>query len=109
MWSSPPKLRTWMPPLTAAEKRERGLPAGQGAYLVKWINRAEPGGEAVFDSGVREGDVLVAFEGDPLPDSDGEPKHFHAAMKLKYKVGDTVTMSVLRDGQRHDFEVELVE
>ena len=92
------------------EKKKRGIAGDEGAMLVKWINRKEPGGQAVFDSGIRQGDVVVAFEGEPIPAGEsGEPRRFHAAMKLKYQVGDTVTLTVLRGKERKDFEVKLVE
>ena len=107
IWSVSPILRTWMPELTAQQRRERGLPADRPAFEVRWINRNEAGGKAIYEAGIREGDVVVAFNGEPIEQEKSQ--QFMTHIKLHYNVGDRVTFTVLRDGQRKQIEIPLVE
>jgi hypothetical protein len=107
LWSVAPDLRTWMPELSSEEKRKRGLPGDKAAFEVVWINRGEKAGKANYDAGLREGDVVIAFNGQPIDEE--KYLQFAAHLKLHYKVGDRVTFTVLRDGERKDIEIPLVE
>lgn len=107
IWSVSPILRTWMPELTNQEKRERGLPVDQPAFDVRWINRGEAGGKAIYKAGLREGDTVVAFNGETIQQQKSQ--QFMAHIKLNYSVGDRITFTVLRDGLRKQIEIPLVE
>ena len=107
IWSLPPRLRIWMPELTAGEKRKLGVSADQAAFLVKWINTGSPAGRAARRSGLRPGDVVVGLDGRPLePMSSAQ---FNVYVKLHYKVGDKLPLTILRDGRRRTVTIELVE
>ena len=73
---------------------------------MRWINRDQPGGRAAYDSGLREGDVLVAIDGEPV---DETPQQLNMHVKLKYKVGDALPLTVLRGDRRLNIAVKLVE
>jgi hypothetical protein len=107
IWSVEPKLNVWAPELTPAERRERGLPAEETALLVKWINTGEPGGRAAHESGLREGDVIVALEGKPL--GDWTTNQFNVHVKLNYKVGDTLPLTIKRGKETQTIKVKLVD
>jgi S1-C subfamily serine protease len=51
---------------------------------------------------IRLGDVIVAIDGKPTQST----KDLFGVLE-QHKVGDTVTVTILRDGQRHDVEVTL--
>lgn len=106
LWSVEPKLRVWSPPLDDSERARLEIPDGAGALKVKWINTGQPGGKAARKAGLQQGDVIVAVDGQPIP-----PEHnsFSMHVKLNYKVGETLPLTVLRDGKRHQIEIELVE
>lgn len=106
MWSLSPRFSVWTPELTAGEKRERGIAADQTALLVKWINTGAPGGRAARDAGLQQGDVIVALAGKPLNMS---PQEFNVHIKLNYKVGDRLPLTVLRGDRRQEIVVPLVE
>jgi serine protease Do len=106
LWSVQPRLRVWAPALTEKEREERGLPASRDALLVKWINRGSPGGRSAYESGLREGDVVVALAGKPIHMTT---QQFNMHIKLNYKVGDELPLTVLRDGKKRDVRVKLVE
>jgi S1-C subfamily serine protease len=55
---------------------------------------------------LREKDVIVALKGQPL---HMNTKQFNVHLKLNYKVGDDVPITVLRDGKRIDLKIHLVE
>ena len=80
--------------------------AGSERRKVRWINKNSLGGRSAHDSGLREGDVVVALAGEPLRMN---PQQFNLHIKLNYKVGDVLPLTVLRDGKKRDVKIKLVE
>ena len=74
-----------------------GLP--EGAYVTE----VDPVSDAYL-KGLREGDIITAFNGQPVSD----PAALNA-MKDLFSAGDTVTLSVFRDGNFLQLEVVLME
>ncbi|MDQ3329107.1 MAG: PDZ domain-containing protein [Planctomycetota bacterium] len=108
LWSLQPKLPVWMPPIEESQRGALKVPDDETPLLVKWINTGEPGGRAARDAGLKEGDVVVALAGEPLRFKDAQ--HFVMHVKLNYKVGDELPLTLLgKDGQRRDVRVKLVE
>lgn len=106
IWSLSPRLRVWTPELTRFERDEKGVPRDQLGLLVKWINKNRPGGRAAHDSGLREGDVIVAVEGESRRMT---PPEFNVYIKLNYQVGEELPVTVLRDGQPREIRIKLAE
>jgi serine protease Do len=104
--SAPPILRTWTPPLTPEELKRHGLPPGTHALLVKWINTGSKAGKANKAAGLREGDVILEIDDQPIP---GDHKHFNAHLKTHYQIGDSLPLTILRKGKRIPLELPLVE
>lgn len=107
IWSLSPQIRVWMPALTAGEKKQKNLPQDQSALLVKWINTGTAAGRAARDAGLRKGDVIVALAGKPL--GQMSPAQFTVHVKLNYKVGDKLPLTVVRGGKRQVITISLVE
>ncbi len=86
------------------------LDISEGALIVKVMPggaTAQAGlrGTRVDESGhVQLGDVIVALGGQPIKAG----KDLRAALE-KYKVGDTVMLTILRQGKRQDVQVTLQE
>jgi S1-C subfamily serine protease len=95
-----------MPPLDAKERAKAGISDNQTALLVKWINRSEPGGRVAFEAGIREGDILLKVAGESVPKS---PQELNVKVKLRYKVGDDLPITILRDGKEREMKWPLVE
>jgi len=55
-------------------------------------------------AGLKEGDVILSLDGEPIPND----RAFTQAV-TKHRVNDTVKIEVLRDGEKHTFEVKLAE
>jgi hypothetical protein len=106
MWNAPPRLQVWLPELTADQVRELGLPEGDGGLEVRWINPEGPGGRQAKADGLREKDIVVALAGKPIR---MDSKQFNAYLKLHYRVGGRLPLTVLRDGQRVELSLQLVE
>lgn len=106
LWSVQPRLRVWTPELTPGERRKHGIPQDQSAYLVKWINTDSPGGRSARDSGLKQGDIIIAVDGKALRMT---PPQFNAYIKLNYKVGEQLPLTVLRDGRKQQLAIKLVE
>ena len=66
IWGLRPRLRVWMPPLKDKGRRDHGIPDGESALEVKWINDKTPGGRAARSAGLRYGDIVVALAGKPF-------------------------------------------
>ena len=106
MWNAPPRFEAWAPVLSAEARTKLGLPETDTALEVRWINRNEPGGKQLYDDGLREKDVIIAIAGQPLSMTT---KPFNMHIKLHYKVGDVLPLTVLRNGQREELKFRLVE
>jgi S1-C subfamily serine protease len=106
MWALSPKLRVWTPAVSAEERKKLGINEEDSALLVKWINQDSPGGRSALKSGLREGDIIVEAAGKPIRST---PTQFNMYLKLTYKVGDELPLVVLRNGERRNIRVRLVE
>ena len=106
MWNAPPRFEAWAPLLSAEARNKLGLPETDTALEVRWINRNGLGGRQLYDDGLRETDVIVAIARQPLRMTT---KQFNMHLKLNYKVGDVVPLTVLRNGQREELKIHLVE
>lgn len=106
MWNAPPRFEAWAPELSEDARTKLGLPEGDAALEVRWINREGAGGQRAFDDGLREKDVIVAIAGQPFHFTT---KQFNMHLKLNYKVGDTLPLTVLREGKREELKIRLVE
>lgn len=105
MWSVAPRMNVWAPELPDEKRRNLGLTKKGAALEVRWINRKQPGGEAAFAAGLRVGDVIIELGGKPV---QSKPAQFQMHIKLNYKVGDVLPLTVLRQGKRRDVSVKLV-
>lgn len=108
MWSISPILRVYMPPLALNERQKIGIDDENSALKVQWINRGSEAGKSALASGLREGDLVVALNGQPL-ERGIDNKSFNYFVKLNYKVGDELPLTVLRDGKEIKLKVKLVE
>ena len=107
MWSMPPRFNVWTPALTPEKQKELGIPADETPFEVRWINVNEPGGRAARDSGLREGDVIVAVGDERL--SGMTPPQFSMYLKLHYTPGDKLPLTVLREGKELELKIDLPE
>ena len=106
MWNAPPRFEAWAPLLSDEARTKLGLPETDTALEVRWINGNEPGGKQLYDDGLREKDVIIAIAGQPLSMTT---KQFNMHIKLHYKVGEVLPLTVLRNGQREELKIQLVE
>lgn len=101
MWNVRPRLRVWMPEATTQEFKKLNLPAGQKALKVKWINTNSPEGRKARDAGLRTGDFVIAVDGKPM--GNMTPREFNSHVKLNYKPGQTLPITLSRNGKRIEF------
>jgi len=79
------------------ELREMGVPRGRGVYITELVDDGP-----AKDAGLEAGDVILAIDDDSLKDGDD----LHEAL-ADTEPGDEVTVRVFRDGQIHEYDVEL--
>jgi hypothetical protein len=106
LWSAPPRLTVWMPAAPEEKLRQLGLRSDQTALEVRWINQGQPGGQAAFAAGLRQGDYVVAVGGKPFTMT---PVEFTMHLKLNYKPGDKLPLTIVRNGRKQDLEITLTE
>ena len=106
LWSIKPVLATWCTPMK--EKRVKSLRLAKGVkpIEVRWINTDRPEGRNAKRAGLRKGDIIICMEGEPLRMSS---QHFNMHVKLNYKVGDKLPLTLLRDGKRIKFDWPLTD
>ena len=91
--------------LTSEARRQAGLADGKMGLLVKGMGMYGASATAK-KTGFLQGDIVVEFDGQDDLRSEGEV--FLRAM-TKRKVGDTVRVAVLRDGNRMEFALPMQE
>jgi len=106
MWNAPPRLQIWLPELNTDQTKALGLPNGDGALEVRWINLESPGGRQAKADGLQEKDIVIAADGQPVRK---DSKQFSAWLKLNYKVGQRLPLTILRNGQHRELSLLLVE
>jgi serine protease Do len=84
-------------PLTTQLAKELGAPNTRGAVVARMRKDS-----AAYAAGMQPGDVIVAFNGQPVDDAG----HFMRFL-LDAKIGSTVTIGILRDGKRMDIRVQV--
>jgi hypothetical protein len=101
----PPTIGIWAKPLSDAEKRERGIPPGRLGLLVNFMF---PGPDWAKTRGdLRANDVIIGLDGKELPSMN--TRQFHSRFRLRYDVGQTVTVNVIREGKRVDVRVPCLD
>ncbi len=85
--------------MTPAIAAQLGVSAQEGV-LVRLVEPGSPAAQA----GIQTQDVITAFEGQPLKEESSLSRAIN-----DHKPGDTVTLTVLRDGQTMDVKVTLGE
>ena len=85
--------------ITKDEVPAFGLPSASGAVL----SSVSPGGPAA-KAGLEAGDVIVEFNGRPVPDSDAL-----VAMVVTTKPGASVPVTIYREKQRKSFNITIDE
>ena len=84
--------------LTPDLAREVGAPNTSGALVARTSRDSE-----AFDAGIRPGDVVVAFNGQPVSD----PSQF-MRMVADSRIGSTATVTVMREGRRIEFRLPII-
>ena len=106
MWDLRPRLRVYMPKAKPQELKKLNLPEGQHALRVQWININSPEGRAAKKAGLREGDFIVALGGKSFDEAISH-RAFNTLVKLNYKSGEKLALSLLRKGKRIALELPL--
>ncbi len=85
-------------------ERERNLPVSEGALIISG-ERGEPAvepGSAAAQAGLREGDIIVEFDGESITERNPLAK-----VIVEYYPGDEVELKVIRDGEEITLEATL--
>jgi serine protease Do len=107
-WSLRPQPGFWAPVVNDKDLKTLGdlVPAGAKPIRVQYMDGNKPQGKANVKAGLKQGDVVVALDGQPLTMT---PVEFQMHVRLNMKKGDTLALKVLRNGKTIDLELPLVE
>ncbi len=106
IWSIKPVLATWCAPMKDKQIKPLRLAKGVKPLEVRWINTGRPEGRNAKRAGLQKGDIIIGMEGNPLRISS---EHFNMHVKLNYKVGDKLPLTLLRKGKRIHFDWPLTD
>ena len=95
-----------MPEVTGDALAKLGLPKTDSALEARWINKEGRGGQRAFDDGLREKDIIIAAAGEPIRMNS---RQFQSHLKLNYKVGEQLPLTILRDGKKIELKIKFVE
>ena len=73
---------------------------------VQVINNNQSEGRAARADGLREGDFITHLDGKVLTST---PKDFHMHVRMNYRVGDKLPLTIVRNGQSQSLVLRLVE
>lgn len=92
--------------ITKKIQQENNLPVDYGALITRGSNgeSAIIPGSAAEKAGLREGDIILEFNGEKII-----PQNSLAKIIMKYKPGDKVTLKILRNGKEINISVVLGE
>ena len=105
MWSLDPKLGFWGVLLKPEELSKRNIKTRGNAFLIKWINQKLPAGRELFKAGIKQNDILVEYGGKPI---DMDMRALNVDLRMNYKVGQRLPLTVMRGGKRIEAQVKLV-
>jgi C-terminal processing protease CtpA/Prc len=103
LWNLHPRLRVYMPAAKPNELKKLKLPAGQHALKVQWINNASAEGQAALKAGLKLNDFIIAMAGKPFGKAI-DHDNFNAQVKLNYKSGQKLPLTLMRNGKRIEFQ-----
>ena len=95
--SGRPAIGVWVQDIPEAVKKVRNLP--DGVYVESVFDDTD-----AFHKGVKEGDVITAVDGESVKASVDLN-----VIKDALQVGDTLTITIYRDGETFDVEIELCD
>ena len=100
MWGLEPRIGVYGKDLSVEEKQKLGLSAKrlafrQGKYVPPQSRRA----------GIRGGDVVIGIDDKNL---ELNMLQFNVYVRLNFKIGDSITFNVIRNGKRIDFPMKLL-
>ena len=94
-------------PITEEIQKENNLPVNYGAWITKGEETGEVAispGSAAEKAGLKEGDILLEFNGEKIT-----PENSLAKIIMKYNPGDKVDLKILRNGKGKTIQVILGE
>jgi serine protease Do len=98
--------KAWLPvglqALTAELAEALGLKGKKGVRLTQ-----VHAGSTAEKAGLKIGDILLKFDGDPIDVAQPEDVESFTTMVRRYRIGDKVKVDVVRDGKPLAVEVEL--
>jgi serine protease Do len=97
--------KAWVPVVVQVLTRELAGKLGLGEKMGVRVTRVLEGGSA---SGLRVGDIITALDGEPLEASQPTDAELFATRIRQYKIGSTVTLSIVRGTDERDVKVALV-
>ena len=92
-----------MPAAKPNELKKLNLPAGEHALKVQWINNGSAEGQAALKAGLKLNDFIIAMAGKPF-DKPIDHDTFNAQVKLNYKSGQKLPLTLMRNGKRVEFQ-----
>lgn len=98
-WSLRPGI--WTVPLAESKRKQKGIPPGSLALRIKWVF---PRARLAKKAGLRDGDIIVAVDGDAAPRNESE---FMEHVRLRHPPGDKVKLTILRGSERRQVEMEV--
>ena len=108
MWSFSPRMKVYTPPVSYDQRQQLGLDEGLSALKVQWINRGSEAGKSALASGLKIGDIVLALDDEPIK-TGTDHRQFNYHIKMNYKVGDELPLTVLRGGKKRVVRLKLVE
>ena len=106
LWSLKPVLATWCAPMDENRVNELELGDGVIPLEIRWINTGRAEGRAAKRAGLKKGDIIIGMENKPLRLTS---QQFNMLVKLNYKVGEKLPLTLLRNGKRIRFDWPLTD
>lgn len=106
MWSVKPRPGFWAPLAKESEMEGIELPADCKPLRIQFINTSQKEGRTAKEAGLRQGDLITEVGGKAV---NFTPAQFHLYVKMNYRVGDKLPLTIVRKGKVQHIDLPLVD
>ncbi len=106
LWAMPPQMGIFFPQLKPSELKQAGLPSNTIASRVRFIANNIKTAQSARRAGLRVNDIVIELDNRPVPAGHRAINYY---VKQRFRPGQKLPLTILRNGQGHELSIPLHE